>query len=128
MANVITHAHRESVLESHTWGTVANSAAYLEPHLQPGLSLLDIGCGPGTVTAEFAERLSPGTVVGLDAAPAAIDTASVFIADNLSFMVGDASALPFGDNSFDLVHAHQSLQHLGVPVAALREMRPGSLI
>ncbi|WP_341954414.1 methyltransferase domain-containing protein [Salinibacterium sp. TMP30] len=127
-----THGHHESVLKSHTWRTIANSAAYLEPHLQAGLSLLDIGCGPGTITAEFAERLSPGKVVGLDAAPAAIEKASAFAAVNLSFIVGDAYALPFGDNSFDLVHAHQTLQHLADPVAALREMKrvakPGGLI
>jgi SAM-dependent methyltransferase len=127
-----THGHHESVLKSHTWRTIANSAAYLEPHLQSGLSLLDIGCGPGTITAEFAERLAPGAVVGLDAAPAAIEKASAFTADNLSFIVGDAYALPFDDNSFDVVHAHQTLQHLANPVAGLGEMRrvakPGGLI
>ncbi|EAR25504.1 hypothetical protein A20C1_04536 [marine actinobacterium PHSC20C1] len=127
-----THGHHESVLKSHTWRTIANSAAYLEPHLQPGLSLLDIGCGPGTITAEFAERLAPAAVIGLDAAPAAIEKASAFTADNLSFIVGDAYALPFDDNSFDLVHAHQTLQHLGDPVAALVEMKrvakPGGFI
>lgn len=127
-----THGHHESVLKSHTWRTIANSAAYFEPHLEAGLSLLDIGCGPGTITAEFADRLAPGVVVGLDAAPAVIEKASAFSADNLSFIVGDAYALPFDDNSFDLVHSHQTLQHLGDPVAALREMKrvakPGGLI
>ncbi|MBH0129310.1 class I SAM-dependent methyltransferase [Salinibacterium sp. NK8237] len=127
-----THGHHESVLKSHTWRTIANSAAYFEPHLEAGLSLLDIGCGPGTITAELAERLAPGRVVGLDAAPAVIDKASAFTADNLSFIVGDAYALPFEDNSFDLVHSHQTLQHLGDPVAALVEMKrvakPGGLI
>ncbi|GAA1225715.1 methyltransferase domain-containing protein [Rhodoglobus aureus] len=127
-----THGHHESVLKSHTWRTIANSAAYLEPHLQSGLSLLDVGCGPGTITAEFAERLSPGQVTGVDAAPAAIEKASALTADNLSFVVGDAYALPFDDNSFDLVHSHQTLQHLGRPVAALAEMmrvaKPGGLI
>ncbi|MBH0023861.1 methyltransferase domain-containing protein [Salinibacterium sp. SWN248] len=127
-----THGHHESVLKSHTWRTIANSAAYFEPRLEAGLSLLDIGCGPGTITAEFAERLAPGRVVGLDAASAAIKKASAFTADNLSFVMGDAYALPFDDNSFDLVHSHQTLQHLGDPVAALVEMKrvakPGGLI
>ena len=127
-----THGHHESVLKSHTWRTIANSAAYFEPHLEAGRSLLDIGCGPGTITAEFADRLAPGRVVGLDAAPAAIEKASAFTAANLSFIVGDAYALPFEDNTFDLVHSHQTLQHLGDPVAALVEMKrvakPGGLI
>ena len=52
-----THGHHESVLKSHTWRTIGNSAAYLEPQLAAGLSLLDVGCGPGTITVEFADRL-----------------------------------------------------------------------
>jgi len=127
-----THGHHESVLKSHTWRTIANSAAYLEPHLESGLSLLDVGCGPGTITVEFAKRLVPGRVVGVDAASAAIEKASIFAADNLEFMIGNAYGLPFDDNSFDVVHSHQTLQHLADPVAALREMRrvakPGGLI
>jgi hypothetical protein len=51
-----THGHHPSVLRSHTWRTIANSAAYLEPHLSEGQRILDVGCGPGTITAEFAER------------------------------------------------------------------------
>ena len=59
-----THGHHESVLRSYTWRTVANSAAYLVPHLDPGLSLLDVGCGPGTITVDLARRLAPGRVTG----------------------------------------------------------------
>jgi SAM-dependent methyltransferase len=131
-----THGHHESVLKSHTWRTIANSAAYLEPALGAGLSLLDIGCGPGTITVEFAERNAPARVVGLDASAEVIAKAAVLgrerAVDNLEFLVGDAYALPFDDNSFDIVHAHQTLQHLGDPVAALREMRrvvkPGGIV
>jgi hypothetical protein len=54
-----THGHHESVLRSHAWRTVENSAAYLVPHLRPGLSLLDVGSGPGTITVDLAERLAP---------------------------------------------------------------------
>lgn len=128
-----THGHHASVLASHTWRTIANSAAYLEPSLSAGLSLLDVGCGPGTITVEFADRLAPGRVVGLDAAAEVIDRASgEFARDNLEFVVGDAYALPFGDDTFDIVHAHQTLQHVADPVAALREMRrvakPGGIV
>ncbi len=131
-----THGHHESVLRSHRWRTAANSAAYLLPHLERGMSLLDVGCGPGTITIDLARRLAPGQVVGLDAvegplaaARAEADEAGV---SNVEYVVGDAYALPFEDDSFDVVHAHQVLQHLADPVAALREMgrvvTPGGVV
>lgn len=127
-----THGHHESVLKSHTWRTIENSAAYLSPHLEAGLSLLDVGCGPGTITVEFADRVSPGRVVGLDASAEVIEKAAQFERPNLEFVVGDAYALPFDDNTFDIVHAHQTLQHVARPVDMLREMRrvakPGGLV
>ena len=62
MNNVYTHGHHESVLRSHTWRTAENSAGYLLPHLRPGMSLLDVGAGPGTITADLARagRAGPG--------------------------------------------------------------------
>jgi ubiquinone/menaquinone biosynthesis C-methylase UbiE len=132
-----THGHHESVLRSHTWRTVENSAAYLVPHLAPGLRLLDVGAGPGTITVDFARRLAPGgSVVGVDASAEVVAKAVAHAAEegvpNVEFAVGDAYALDFPDDSFDIVHAHQVLQHLGDPVAALREFRrvtkPGGVI
>ena len=133
MSERYTHGHHESVLKSQTWRTIENSAAYLAPLLRPGQSLLDLGCGPGTITVEFADRLAPGRVVGLDAASEVIERASSeFQRDNLEFIVGDAYELPFDDDTFDVVHAHQTLQHVADPVAVLREMRrvarPGGII
>jgi len=127
-----THGHHESVLKSHTWRTIENSAAYLSPHLEAGLSLLDLGCGPGTITVEFADRLAPGRVVGLDSAAEVIEKAQQFERDNLEFVVGNGYELPFDDNTFDIVHAHQTLQHVARPVDMLREMRrvakPGGIV
>ncbi|MBV8462636.1 MAG: methyltransferase domain-containing protein [Acidimicrobiales bacterium] len=120
-----THGHHESVLRSHRWRTAANSAAYLLPRLRPGLSLLDVGCGPGTITADLAERVAPGLAVGLDAAPGILEEARSTAAGRagLTFLAGDVFCLPFGDDTFDVVHAHQVLQHLRRPVEALAEMR-----
>lgn len=132
MTERYTHGHHESVLRSHTWRTIENSAAYLEPYLESGLSLLDVGCGPGTITVEFAERLAPGRVIGMDASAEVIAKASEFVAQNLGFEVGDAYALPYPDDSFDIVHAHQVLQHVSRPVDVLRELRrvvkPGGVV
>jgi len=134
--DVYTHGHHESVLRSHVWRTAENSAAYLLPHLRPGLDLLDVGCGPGTITADLARRVGPGRVVGLDRAEAPLVAARAEAAaqglEHLTYVVGDVYRLDFPDDSFDVVHAHQVLQHLTDPVAALREMarvaRPGGLV
>src|SRR5262245_5269781 len=121
-----THGHHESVLRSHTSRTVANSARYLAAELRPGLDLLDVGCGPGTITIEFAQLLSPGRVVGVDRSEEVLAIARRGAAElraKVTFEPGDAYALGYDDASFDVVHAHQLLQHLSDPVAALREMR-----
>jgi ubiquinone/menaquinone biosynthesis C-methylase UbiE len=130
-----THGHADSVLQSHRWRTAENSAAYLLPALRPGLDLLDVGCGPGTITVDLAARVAPGRVLGIDVSPdplaearAAAERAGVAV----TFEVGDVYALAAADDSFDVVHAHQVLQHLTDPVAALREMarvcRPGGVV
>ncbi len=117
-----THGHAEAVLRSHRWRTAENSAGYLLPHLRPGLDLLDVGCGPGTITADLAARVAPGRVVGFDRSPEVVEAAATDHPD-VTFAVGDVYATEEDDASFDVVHAHQVLQHLSDPVGALREMR-----
>jgi SAM-dependent methyltransferase len=120
-----THGHHESVLRSHRSRTVENSAAYLIGRLRPGLDVLDVGCGPGTITVDLAARVAPGRVIGLDTEAEIVDQARAIAGDvsNVTFQTGDVYALEFADASFDVVHAHQVLQHLTDPVDALREMR-----
>ncbi|WP_324788027.1 class I SAM-dependent methyltransferase [Streptomyces sp. H51] len=133
---VYTHGHHESVLRSHTWRTAANSAAYLLGSLKPHMKILDIGCGPGTITADLAELVPDGHVTGVDAAPEVLERARATAAErglgNVGFAVADVHALDYPDDTFCVVHAHQVLQHVGDPVRALREMRrvtrPGGLI
>jgi 2-polyprenyl-3-methyl-5-hydroxy-6-metoxy-1,4-benzoquinol methylase len=120
-----THGHADAVLQSHRWRTAENSAAHLLPHLRAGLDLLDVGCGPGTITVDLAARVAPGRVVGLDVSSAPLEEARALARRagvDVEFAVGDVYALAAADASFDVVHAHQVLQHLGDPVAALREM------
>src|SRR6266542_285831 len=134
--NVYTHGHHESVLRSHRWRTAENSAAYLLPHLRPGMTLLDVGCGPGTITADLAARVAPGRVTAVELAAGALELARAEAAargrSNVDFVVGDVHALGLAADRFDVVHAHQVLQHVADPVAALREMlrvcRPGGTV
>ncbi len=131
-----THGHHESVLRAHRARTAQNSAGFLLPHLRDDMTLLDVGCGPGTVTVDLARILAGGEVVGVDASETVLDAARNH-ADavgftNVRFEQANAYELPFEDDTFDVVYAHQLLQHLSDPVAALREMkrvaRPGGLV
>jgi ubiquinone/menaquinone biosynthesis C-methylase UbiE len=130
-----THGHHESVLRSHRRRDVDNSAGYLADRLAPGTSLLDVGCGPGTLTVDLARRVAPGRVVGIDSSEGIVRQAAQDLPEgvaNVEFRVGDVYALGFGDGVFDIVHAHQVLQHVHDPVGALREMgrmcRPGGIV
>jgi SAM-dependent methyltransferase len=124
---VYTHGHHESVLRSHRWRTAQNSAAYLLPTLAPGMSVLDVGCGPGTITVDLAARVSPGRVTAVEVSEAALELAREEArtrgVTNVDFLVADVHDLGLPDGRFDVVHAHQVLQHVADPVGALREMR-----
>src|SRR2546429_784536 len=133
---VYTHGHHESVLRSHRWRTAENSAAYLLAHLRPGMALLDVGCGPGTITVDLAARIAPGRVTAVEVSADALELARAEAErrgrSNIEFVVSDVHALDLPDDTFDVVHAHQVLQHVADPVAALREMRrvtrPGGIV
>src|SRR5689334_11417637 len=121
-----THGHDEAVLRSHRWRTVENSGAYLLPHLRPGQRLLDAGAGPATLTADLAARVAPGPVTAVEIDDAAAALTRQGLAERgvtAEVHAADAHALPFADGSFDVVHAHQTLQHVADPVQVLREMR-----
>ena len=132
-----THGHGAAVLSAHSRRGAEDSAAYLLPHLNAGMDLLDVGCGPATITADLAGRVAPGRVVGLDAASGALEAARATLAERdlparVELTDGDVMSLPFDDGTFDVAHAHQVLQHLSDPVGALAEMRrvtrPGGIV
>ena len=131
-----THGHHASVVGQHARRTAEVEAAYLLPRLRPGMRLLDIGCGPGTITTGLARAVAPGEVVGLDVGAAVLDEARAHLAttrlDNVRFEEGSVYALPSSNAAFDVVHAHQVLQHLTRPADAAREafrvLRPGGIL
>ncbi|MFT3889743.1 MAG: methyltransferase domain-containing protein [Arachnia sp.] len=129
-----THGHHESVLRSHRSRTAANSAAYLLPHLRPDMRILDVGAGPGTISADLAQLTQHVTLTEIS--DDVLELSRAYLAErgvtNASFDVQDVHALTYADGTFDVVHAHQVLQHVADPVRALAEMRrvtkPGGLV
>lgn len=125
------------MLRSHKWRTVENSAAYALPALREAFAaagesatLLDVGCGPGTITVGLSALAAPtgGRVVGIDFAASVLDGASRLakekgVAANTTFEQGNVFHLRFADATFVAAHAHQVFIHLADPVAALKEVR-----
>ena len=113
--------------------TASQEAAFFLPSLRPGMRVLDLGCGPGSITVGIAEAIAPGEVVGVDRQSEQVEQARALgVARgvmNARFEVADVYRLPFPDGSFDAAFAHVVLMHLREPVRALAELcrvlRPG---
>ena len=87
-------------------------------------SVLDVGCGEGVLTLEWAKALADQPVVGLDLADPKLEAEWRDRArPNLSFVVGRGEELPFGEREFDLVAAIETLEHVEDPELTLAEMR-----
>ena len=125
MPSRYTHGHSEPVLRSHRWRTADNSAGYLLPHLRAGLRLLDVGPGrapsPPTWRSWWVRARRPrwSTRRARSAHPGGAGRRGL---DGVDYLVGDVHALDLPDGGFDVVHAHQVLQHVADPVTALREL------
>lgn len=139
------HGHHPSVLRSHTWRTVENSCPHLLPHLNnPSLKIFDVGCGPGTISVDLASRVPKGFVYAIDPSADVISKAQQHAEEkgvtNVKFIVGDIfdweeiliDGIGIAEGTFDIVHAHQVLQHVQDPLSALRNMKrlakPGGIV
>jgi 2-polyprenyl-3-methyl-5-hydroxy-6-metoxy-1,4-benzoquinol methylase len=86
-------------------------------------SVLDVGCGEGVLTREWAEALGESPVVGLDLADPKLEAEWQRRArPNLSFLTGRGEELPFAQSEFDLVAAIETLEHVENPAQTLAEM------
>ena len=112
------------------------NAAHLLPHLKPGMRVLDFGCGPGTISVGLAKAIEPGEFCGIDIEESQIQIARAAAEAgrhrNASFQTGEATDLPFEDDSFDVAHCHAVLMHAPNTQAVLAEVRrvlkPGGII
>lgn len=132
-----SQGHDESVVRTHASRTAESEAGFLLPHLRNDMSILDCGCGPGSITCDFAGIVNQGSVIGIDLSPEIIDQAKS-LADsrglrNVTFQPANIlEGLPFSDNTFDVVYCHQFLLHIPEPVRALKEIyrvcKPSGLV
>lgn len=136
------HGHSNATVNAHSLRTVDTSAKFLLPYLKPGHRVLDVGCGPGSITKGFAGIVAPGQVIGVDSADVVIETAKASALvdaelegiSNLTFQTADMFSLPFEDDYFDVVFSHQVLYHIPLDKTslALKEMRrvckPGGIV
>jgi ubiquinone/menaquinone biosynthesis C-methylase UbiE len=133
---VYTHGYKTSNFAGIDARTAQSHANWLLPHLEPGMRVLDVGPGPGTITIGLAEAVAPGEVTGVELGEAYVELANENARDaglnNLKVIQGDALDLPFDDNSIDVVFSFAVLEHIPDPPEALAEfyrvLKPGGLV
>jgi ubiquinone/menaquinone biosynthesis C-methylase UbiE len=116
--------------------TADNFAGFFTRSLKPGMTVLDVGCGPGTISLGLASEINPGQLIGIDVGASEIDRAVHNAANagvtNATFQVADATKLPFSDREFDAVFACATLEHVPDVTTALDEirrvLRPGGIV
>lgn len=93
-------------------------------------SLLDVGCGTGFLFEQL-QRVKAADYYGLDLSPEMLKAARTKFGSAVSFTAGSSDALPFSDNSFDVVTCVQSFHHYPYPEKAMSEayrvLKPGGL-
>lgn len=120
--------HTRGAVNAHSGRSAAKHAAFFIPLIQPGMKILDVGCGPGSITCDLAQLVPEGHVTGVDLSPGVIETARAAAknrgVENVEFGTGNVlKGLDFADGSYDIVFCHQLLNHLADPVKGIREMK-----
>lgn len=108
--------------------TAEDRCASVLSHLAHGMHVLDVGCGPGTITIGLAGAVGPtGCVVGIDRQSSQVDlarrAARAAGSGNARFLLGSVYEIPLADDAVDVVVAHALFEHLADPARALVELR-----
>ena len=107
--------------------TLSEEVSELVPFMKRVNNVLDVGCGPGTITLDVGRAVAPGHAVGFDRVQHRIEKARTLAVEqscqNVSFESGDANELPFDDETFDVVFSHTVLHYFWNPEHALSEQK-----
>ncbi|QYZ66896.1 MAG: hypothetical protein NV67_02325 [Gammaproteobacteria bacterium (ex Lamellibrachia satsuma)] len=122
--------YSKHILSEFSKRSLDKEGCFFQDHIEQGNTVLDVGCGPGSLSLQIAERVGPNGYVH------AVDIQSEqFPADhnqNIHFQQASIFDLPFEDNTFDAILAHAVLYHLSVQDLALAELKrvlkPGGLL
>ncbi|PTB61865.1 S-adenosyl-L-methionine-dependent methyltransferase [Trichoderma citrinoviride] len=137
--------HSDYTIATHLRRKAETDAAFLLPYIKLTDHILDVGCGPGTITTSLAKYAPQGTTIGVDISPDVLQKAKTLADESgvpsqgpgsVSFEEGNVvDGLPYPDNTFDVVFSSQVIGHLpppDMPLRALAEMRrvlkPGGIL
>jgi ubiquinone/menaquinone biosynthesis C-methylase UbiE len=131
-----TPGHTANATDFMSKRTLQSHGAFFQQYLSSGLSVLDCGCGPGSITQGIVAAVHPGKVVGVDFGESQIERAKKDVAEhnikNVEFIAASCYSLPFEDAAFDCVFSHALLEHLSDSKKALMEfhrvLKPGGVI
>jgi SAM-dependent methyltransferase len=131
-----THGYDPYVVELMATRKANVEAGFFLPYLRSGMRLLDVGCGPGTISVGLAAAVAPGEVVGIDRELTQVERARALAGEqglsNVRFELAHAEDIPFADETFDAAFEHTLLEHVADPARIVREMyrvlKPGGVI
>jgi SAM-dependent methyltransferase len=131
-----TPGHTANATDFMARRTFQSHGEFFRSHLLHGNSILDCGCGPGSITLGIAEAIEPAKVTGIDFGESQIekarDNATERRIKNAEFIVASCYKLPFADASFDCIFSHALFEHLVEPQKALSEfhrvLKPGGFV
>jgi SAM-dependent methyltransferase len=113
------------------YGAPLAAALIARVGVEPWMRALDVGCGPGALTAALAERLGPDRVAAADPSEPFAEACRTRL-PGVDVVVAGAEALPFADRAFDATLAQLVVNFMGDPEAGVREMarvtRPGGIV
>jgi len=107
--------------------TVESHGAFILPYLREGLTVLDCGSGPGSITRSIVRHVPNGKIIGVDFAESQINAAirqnQPVSSSQISFQTASAYDLPFANDTVDIVFSHALLEHLSEPARAVAEFK-----